>query len=402
MLPRRKTTRQNHPSTQPEAIQNVNPGNMTILREHLADVHLFRRLLEFLALSVLIILLALLSGCGGRQPAVEAPTLLFPAPPAQARVQYLKSISTPADLPKKRSGFAEFVLGEEPVRYVLAKPISSALSGSKLYIADTILNTVMMYDLGTGESRPLLGDRGIGKIQQANHVTIDDEGRIYVSDKLRHAVLVYGPDEAFIQAFGRVKEVSPICAAVSDTEIYVTDVEEHEIEVWDKQTGELKRTIGGLGREPGQFFTPTWISLDRDGNLYVTDTGMFRVQKLSPQGDSLKVIGEHGNQLGDFAWPKGMDVDDLGRIYVTDTRFANVQVFDPEGRLLIFFGGPGPERGNLDLPAGLKVYPFPDVPLLKQRLAPNFDPEFLVIVISQKGAGYVNFYAVASDPGAAM
>ena len=147
---------------------------------------------------------------------------------------------------------------------------------------------------------------------------------------------------------------------------------------------------------------PSHVALDRGGNLYVTDTGNFRVQKFSPEGKHLLTIGGHGDALGKFAWPKGIDVDALGRIYVVDSRFFNVQIFNPQGKLLLFFGGPGRGNGCLDLPSGLCVQPWPaDVPWFASHLAGGFDAEFLVTVVSQQGEGMINFFAVARDKTAA-
>ncbi|MDK2970500.1 MAG: hypothetical protein PWP23_255 [Candidatus Sumerlaeota bacterium] len=359
---------------------------------------LFSAFLVFAGFAVL----AALQGCAASAPERPAAApVIFPPPPAPARVQYLGSISTPADLPKPQGGFADFVLGPQPVLYPLAKPISATLRGSRLYVCDTILNSVLMYDLATGEARPLVGDRGIGKIQQPNNLCFDAEGRLYVADKVRQAVLVYAADESFLAAWGRPGEAAPVAVAVYGDELFVCDPEEHEIEVWSRRDGSLLRTFGGLGSEPGKFFLPTQIAADAGGSLYVTDTGNFRVQKVTREGEALMVVGGPGRVLGKFAWPKGLDVDGRGRLYVADSRFANVQIFDPEGRLLLFFGAPGADGGNLDLPAGLRVMPWPDdLRWLNERVIDGFAPEFLVIVVSQKGEGFVNFFAVARPPEA--
>ena len=288
-------------------------------------------------------------------------------------------------------------MGEEPLRYPLGKPTSALLIGSRLHVCDSVLNTVLIYDMETGEAGYLAGDRANGKIRQANNITVDAEGRLYVADKTRGAVLVYGPDGRFIDAWGRPDQAQPVAVAVRGDALYVCDVQDHQIEVWDRGDGSLRKEIGEKGNDPGRFFYPTQLALDREGNLFVTDTGNFRVQVLSPDGEPVRQVGGHGTALGSFAWPKGMDVDGHNRIYVADSRFANVQIFDEQGQLLLFFGGPGPDAGNLDLPAGLRVYPWPSLAWLDERVDPGIDPEFLVIVVSQKGAGLINFFAVARD-----
>lgn len=340
----------------------------------------------------------LLAACAARVtvPKPDMP-VIFPLPPERARVQYLGSLSSEADLPKTRTGFADFVLGAAPVSHVLAKPISATLHANRLYVCDTVFNSVLVYDLVNGTSHSLAGDRGIGKIRQPNNLAFDADGRLYVADKVRQAVLVYGPDESYIAAWGRPGEAKPVAVAVEGDELFVCDPDEHEIEVWSRHDGSLLRKFGGLGKEPGRFFIPTYLALDGRGHLYVTDTGNFRVQKLTLAGEPVAVIGGPGRNFGRFAWPKGLAVDDHGRLYVADSRFANVQIFDEQGRLLLFFGAPGADGGNLDLPAGMQVLPWPSIPWLQERLLPGFDAESLAIVVNQQGAAFVNFFAIARD-----
>ncbi|MBX3727599.1 MAG: hypothetical protein KF858_00295 [Candidatus Sumerlaeia bacterium] len=355
---------------------------------------------RLLGWAVALVAIGLLTGCAASsaRSVAEATPVVFPAPPAPARVQYLGGISTPDDLPRARSKFADFVLGPEPTSYPLAKPISATLQGSRLYVCDTVLNSVLVYDLVSGEARPLEGDRGIGKIRQPNNLCFDSAGRLYVADKVRQAVVVYNPDESFLAAWGRPGEFAPVAVAVHGDEIFVCDSNRHEIEVWSRQDGSRLRTIGGLGNEPGKFFIPTQVAVDAGGVLHVTDTGNFRVQRLTRTGEPLAVVGGPGRALGKFAWPKGMDLDGRGRLYVADSRFANVQIFDAQGRLLLFFGGPGPDGGHLDLPAGVRLVPWPrGVPWLEQRLMAGFDPEFLAVVVSQQAQYFVNFFAIARE-----
>jgi len=151
-------------------------------------------------------------GCAGAPPVSrERPLVLFPLPPEKPRVQYVGSLSSTADLPSHRSKFSEFLFGPPEVRHPLLKPINALLSGSELYICDTMLNTVVVYDLVSGDSHVLAGDRGIGKIQQPNNIAIDDEGRLLVADKARGAVLVYGPDERYLHAWGAAGRGCPRC-----------------------------------------------------------------------------------------------------------------------------------------------------------------------------------------------
>jgi len=364
----------------------------------------FGRGLPFI-LTAPVLLIALpgllgLQGCqtakSAKAPSAPAGPIFFPPPPEVPRVQYLGSISSPQDLPSQRSKFADFILGPEPVSNVLVKPNNALLVGNLLYVCDTKLNTVMVYDLASGEARPLLGDGAMGKIKEPNNIARDDQGNFYVADKLRQAVLVYGPDEQFLHAWGRPGETEPVDVAIGRQALYVCNFKLHRIELWNRQSGALIKAFGERGIAPGQFYMPTHVALDADENIYVTDTGNFRVQKLSSSGKPLMQFGGNGDTLGKFALPKGLGLDGRGNLFVADSRFFNVQIFDPQGHLLLFFGGPGRDAGSLDLPSGVRVQPWPaSVGWLNSRLAPGFEPESLVLVVSQEGEGLVNFFAVA-------
>jgi len=92
---------------------------------------------------------------------------------------------------------------------------------------------------------------------------------------------------------------------------------------------------------PGSFSLPTGVALDKDGNVYVTDTLNNRVEIFDADGGFIREFGKPGDGAGHFARPKGIAVDRDGHIWVTDEVQSRVQVFDKEGRLLLFMG----ERG---------------------------------------------------------
>jgi len=90
----------------------------------------------------------------------------------------------------------------------------------------------------------------------------------------------------------------------------------------DAETGEVIQTIGVLGNDEGEFYKPAQISVDVQGNLYVTDAFNYRIQKFNPNGDFVKVIGFHGDAPGAFARPKGLSIDDEGFLLQTRPAFG--------------------------------------------------------------------------------
>jgi len=95
-----------------------------------------------------------------------------------------------------------------------------------------------------------------------------------------------------------------------------------EVEVYIGQPEKLLE-FGGKGKEEGEFNHPGYIALDKEGNIYVTDTENDRIQKFSSEGEHLLRIGGaqgkgKGNQGSIFNKPTGIAVDEEGFIYVAD------------------------------------------------------------------------------------
>jgi sugar lactone lactonase YvrE len=88
------------------------------------------------------------------------------------------------------------------------------------------------------------------------------------------------------------------------------------------------RAWGTHGAADGQFESPSAIAVDRDGNLYVADTGNNRVQKFDSQGNFLAKWGTAGTGNGQFSAPRGITVDTLSYVYVADTLNSRFQQFD--------------------------------------------------------------------------
>lgn len=314
------------------------------------------------ALFALSCAVFMLSGCAGDLPSATeaaAPDLVWPQPPEQARIRYIRSFSNEDDVrPAKGSGLADLLLGEDDKTISgLQKPYGvTADARGRIFVTDTATGELVVFDVDNKEYLKW-GTSGPGRLRQPLGVTADGKGRIYVSDGLDKRVVVFDADGNFIRAMGNEDELgTPVGIAVNEQlgRVYVVDSAKHHIAVYD-EAGALVSTIGERGREPGQFNFPTNVAIDADGTLYVSDAMNFRVQVLDPEGKVLRMFGELGGMRGQFSRPKGVGVDSDGHIYVVDASFSNIQLFDPEGRLLLFVGKGGNGPGEFQLPAGMFV-----------------------------------------------
>ncbi len=98
---------------------------------------------------------------------------------------------------------------------------------------------------------------------------------------------------------------------------------------------QIARTFGGPPN--GQTVRPQGITTDRNGNVFVVNTGKNNILKFTEGGTFLFQFGVPGNFSGNFVNPNVVAVNSAGNIYVADG-MGRVQKFDASGRLLTYLG----------------------------------------------------------------
>ncbi|MDP1901515.1 MAG: 6-bladed beta-propeller [Rubrivivax sp.] len=343
--------------------------------------------------------LAWLAGCTTPPTVQPQATVFYPPPPDAPRIQHLATFANARDLTSSRSGFADFVLGAEGAEHALVRPYGATLFEGKLYVADSRAPGLVVFDL-VARKFAIVEGAGAGRMQRPINVTIDTDGTRYITDTARNQVLVYDRGDRFVAAFGDKGEFKPVDTLVAGDRLYVVDIEHHEVRVLDKRTGKLLFKFGKPGStEEGALFQPTNLALAPDGDIYVVETGNFRVSRFTRDGKFVRRFGESGQAPGNFARPKGIAVDRAGRVYVSDAAFQNVQVFDDRGRVLMVFGQPANGAAGLNLPAGVAI-DYDNVALFQPRAAPGFKLEYVILVVSQFGPDQVDVFGFGRMEGA--
>ena len=111
------------------------------------------------------------------------------------------------------------------------------------------------------------------------------------------------------------------------------------------------------------FGWPRGIVENSLGQYVVSDTehGRHTVSIHLPDGRCVKKFGSQGSGNAQFHWPRYLTVDHDDRIIVSDGSNHCVKVFDPSGGFLFKFGGIGHGDGQMKHPRGVCVDPLNNI-----------------------------------------
>lgn len=291
--------------------------------------------------------------------AATAAPLVWPKPPAQERIRYLRSVSGPRDWGISRSWLRRLVdtlSGRSDE--IFMRPSAVAERAGVLYVADPGAQAVWILDASRDRHARIthVGQQGL---VSPVALALGPGDSVFVADTGLKQVFQLDRDGAVLRTISAQGLERPAGLAWDDSthRLFVLDSLKHRITVFDGN-GALLRHLGESGASDGQFNHPTHLALDASdsrGNLLITDALNFRVQALSADGGFLWKFGQTGNGAGDFAAPKGVASDSAGHIYVVDALFDVVQIFDRQGQLLLAFGEHGSGRGQFTLPRGIFI-----------------------------------------------
>jgi len=318
---------------------------------------------------------------------IPAAPLFFPLPPDEPRIQYLTSFSSERELQGERK-FFEFIVGVQKSERIIDKPYGIAASPGKYYICDTGADAVEIADL---KKRKLnfFQPGGEGTLGLPINIAVDTDGTRYIADTGRNMVLVYNGDN-YAGGLGKANEMKPCGVALTKSRIYVTDLQNHCVRVYDKASRNLLFTFPKPGSDKkARLYSPTNVAIDQQGRVDVSDTGGFCVNIYDAEGNFLRTFGGIGLSPGRFARPKGIAVDREGRIYVVDASTELVQLFDPQGQVLMYFGDPS--HSATGLPAGITI-DYDNVGLFQKYVAPGFTVEYLILVANQAGGNKISVF----------
>jgi len=316
--------------------------------------------------------------------------IIYPSPPDTARIQYLKSYSTSADIMPKKSAFVKSVVGEEK-EIAIIKPYGLFLRNGKIYVCDVALGGGLeIIDL-ENETLSYFIPQGQHKLKLPLNCYVDAENNLFVVDISLQKVIVYNQDGSYKTTFGKKESIKPTDVFIANNKIWVVDFGNNRVNIFNKQTFEYEDYFPKLKNgEEGFLYKPTNIFITSN-KIYVSDMGHGNVKVYTLTGDYAQTIGQYGNTIGSFVRPKGIAVDKEENLYVVDASFENVQIFNEKGQLLLFFGGHYVNKGDMWLPTKVTI-DYDNLKYFKKYVDPKYNLKYLIIVANQYGPEKISVY----------
>lgn len=191
---------------------------------------------------------------------------------------------------------------------------------------------------------------GVGVDSNGDVFVFHRAGREWNSEELdlspiaRPTVLRFdGSTGALESSWGENRFAMPHGLTVDEQgNVWLTDVALHQVYKFSHE-GKLLLTVGEkgvAGKDAHHFNRPTKVAVASDGSFYVSDGYRnSRVAKFAADGCFLMEWGTKGTAAGQFDLPHGIALDKQGHVYVADRNNARVQIFDADGKHITTWQG---------------------------------------------------------------
>jgi len=197
---------------------------------------------------------------------------------------------------------------------------------------------------------------------------VDARGVVWVLDRCgqpdnnackgrtENPVLAFDASGKQIKGFGSGIFTNPHGMDVDkDGNVWVSDTAEHQVVKFSPEGKVLltlgKRGVKGTGTDV--FNAPSDVLVAPNGNIFVEDghggETNARIVKFAPDGKFIKTFGTKGTGPGELSTDMhSLAMDSQGRLFVADRGNARIQIFDQEGKFIA-------EWAQFGEPSGLAI-----------------------------------------------
>ena len=169
-------------------------------------------------------------------------------------------------------------------------------------------------------------------------------GHFIVFHRGQHSLLEFDSSYDFVKEIGHGLFKNPHGLRLDKEEnIWTTDSGTHVVLRFSDK-GEVTMVLGrnntaGTGwfdRDYNlvMFNQPLDVAFDTRNNIYVVDKGNARIVKLDPNGMLINTWGQSGTNIGEFKFAHSIVIDKNNLIYVADRENKRIQLFNTDGKAL--------------------------------------------------------------------
>ena len=270
-------------------------------------------------------------------------------------------------------------------------------AAGNVYIGDSVNNRVRMVSTGGmistvagNGSAAYSGDGGRATNASLNApagVAVDAEGNLLIADSNNARIRKVTKDGIISTAagngdWGDTGDEGPAVAAQLMVPMGITTDAAGKFyiaESWGSRVRKVTAqgaisTIAGTGSQgysgdEGPATTaalnfPSGVAVDGAGNVYIADTGNYRVREVAKDGTITTVAGTGvGGFSGDggpaaaaqLLGPNGVAVDAAGNLYIADSQFGPVRRVSPDGKIATVAPGIAAGASSIAAPYGVAV-----------------------------------------------
>ncbi|HEY2843525.1 MAG TPA: peptidyl-alpha-hydroxyglycine alpha-amidating lyase family protein [Bryobacteraceae bacterium] len=165
--------------------------------------------------------------------------------------------------------------------------------------------------------------------------------------KMDPPILKFDASGKLVKSFGAGMFIFPHGISVDkEGNVWVTDGQGrdgkgHQVFKFSPE-GQVLMTLGKAGVAgdgPDTFNQPDDVAIAPNGDIFVSDghtpgMGNSRVVKFTKDGKFVKQWGKHGSGPGEFEVPHALAFDSRGRLFVGDRANNRIQIFDQDGTFI--------------------------------------------------------------------
>ncbi len=262
---------------------------------------------------------------------------LWPPTPNKYQLEFVGVFTSEADLGiSNGSQFMEAVFGES-WQENLSRPTSVAT------IED---NTVLVTEWGSGDIKVFdFSQKKTGNLFKSQFslfenpvdIAIDDENNILVADQKKGVITVFDRNlESIALMDGNIEfeKLEKIAIDSVTQTIYASDSVLNKVFAFDRN-GQLLFEIGAGENSEDKLKSPHGLAINREGNLYIADTGNSKIKIFDNAGNFLKIFNFKQDK-DDSVLKKPWDLafDSQGKLHIIDQGSAALVTFDQNGELL--------------------------------------------------------------------